>query len=209
MYTLYYNIFSQASRRVVALMEQAGLNYELINVDLGAGEHMAPAFLQVNPNHQVPSFKDAETGLHIHESNAILRYLCSKHQLEDWYPEDAVARAEVEQWLDWSQCRFNPAVTAVVLNQVFLGDKGDKAAIEQGLAGLKECWPILDAALQQGSYLAGDKPTIADLAVAACVFQLQLAEIQPATDKTATWFAGMMQLPGFQAALPKPCASDE
>ncbi len=120
---LYHNPYSQHSRRVVALLEEVGLAHELRPVAMEKGEHLTPAYLAINPNHQIPTLIDGE--LKIHESNAILRYLCAKHELEDWYPSAPKARAMVDQWLDWGTSRLGPAVVDIVLNKVFLGDKGD------------------------------------------------------------------------------------
>src|SRR5688572_21521856 len=143
MYVLYHFPYSQHARRVVSLLEEAGLQYELRHVDMGKGEHVSPAYLAINPNHQVPTLLDGD--IKIHESNAILRYLCVKHALENWYPADLRARAAVEQWLDWNQCRLSPAVVDIVLNSVFLGDRGDAAAIERGRLKLRELEPILES----------------------------------------------------------------
>jgi glutathione S-transferase len=103
MYILYHFPYSQHARRVVSLLEAAGLPYELRHVDMGQGEHLSAAYLAINPNHQVPTLLDGD--LTVHESNAILRYLCHKHDLTDWYPADAKHRARVEQWLDWNQAK--------------------------------------------------------------------------------------------------------
>ena len=99
MYKLYQHPYSQHSRRVVSLLEETGLEYEPMLVDLLNAEHMSAQYLAINPNHQIPTLVDGDTRLH--ESNAILRYLCVKHALTDWYPDDLPARAAVEQWLDW------------------------------------------------------------------------------------------------------------
>ena len=106
MYTLFHSPFSQHARRVVSLMIEAGLEYQLRHVAMEKGEHLSPAYLAVNPNHQVPTLLDGD--VKIHESNAILRYLCLKHDLTQWYPQALPARAAVEQWLDWNQCRLSP-----------------------------------------------------------------------------------------------------
>jgi glutathione S-transferase len=92
---LYHHPYSQHSRRVVALLEEVGLAHELRPVALDQGEHLTPAYLAINPNHQVPTLIDG--AVKIHESNAILRYLCAKHELENWYPSAPAARAAVDQ----------------------------------------------------------------------------------------------------------------
>jgi glutathione S-transferase len=200
MYALYQFPMSPASRRVVSLLAQCDLSFETRNVDMMVGQHMSPEYLAVNPNHQVPTLLDGD--LKIHESNAILRYLCNRHALESWYPNDARARAKVDQWLDWTQCRFVTAMRDIVLNEVFLGEKGDKAAAQRGRERLKELLEIIEKGLDN-LFLAADTPTIADLALASCVYQLTFAGIQPESTKTRQWFERVSQLKGFKASLPK------
>jgi glutathione S-transferase len=156
--------------------------------------------LAINPNHQVPTLVDGDVT--IHESNAILRYLCAKHDLNGWYPEDLPARAKVEQWLDWNQCRLSPAVVDIVLNGVFLGAAGDRAAVERGLSRLPELWSVLEAGLAETPFVAGSRPTIADLSLASSVFQLTFANITPAERATAAWFKRVGELDGFRRSLP-------
>lgn len=201
MYTVYGHPFSQHSRRVVTLLELAGLPYELVRVALDKGEHREPAYLALNPNHQVPTLIDGD--LTLHESNAILRYLANKHALTDLYPTEPVARARVDQWLDWNQCRVAPAVLDVVYNKMFAGPHADAAAIARGEERLRELTPILDAALSRRDHVAGPRMTLADISVATNVFQLGLTGDAPRTASITRWFETMSALPAFQAALPQ------
>ena len=122
MYILYHFPYSQHARRVVSLLEAAGLPYELRHVDMAKREHLSAAYLAINPNHQVPTLIDGD--LTLHESNAILRYLCQKHGLTDWYPADLKHRARVDQWLDWNQSQLSPAVIGIVRNTLLPGRQG-------------------------------------------------------------------------------------
>ena len=201
MYTLFHSPFSQHARRVVSLMIEAGLEYQLRHVAMEKGEHLSPAYLAVNPNHQVPTLLDGDVT--IHESNAILRYLCVKHALHDWYPQDPAKRAAVEQWLDWNQCRLSPAVVDIVLNSVFLGERGDAAAVERGRNKLRELEPILEAGLAGKNFLADERATIADLSLASSVFQLGFASIHPAGTHTRRWFERVSAIEGFRRSLPQ------
>lgn len=201
MIRLYMSPYSQHSRRVVSLLEEAGIAYEPVIIDLGADEHNSDAYLAINPNHQVPTLIDGN--VKIHESNAILRYLCLKHDLADWYPQDLSKRADVEQWLDWNQSRLSSTVVDIVLNTVFMGEHGDKEAIKRGTKKLQELAPILGNRLMDRDYLAGAAPTIADLSVASGIFQLGFADAIPVDKRIGDWFARMNALSGFQASLPK------
>lgn len=200
MYVLYHNPYSPHARRVVSLLEEAGLAYELCHVAMDEGEHLSPAYLAINPNHQVPALLDGN--VKIFESNAILRYLCIKHVLLNWYPQDLPARAAVEQWLDWNQCRLAPAMVDVVLNKVFLGEAGDKEAVVRGEKKLAELIPILDAGLQDCRFLAGETPTIADLSVASNIYQLGLAKAVTPSARMASWYQRISGLAGYRKSLP-------
>jgi glutathione S-transferase len=201
MYVLFHSPYSQHARRVLSLLIEAGLEFQLRHVAMEKGEHMSPEYLAINPNHQVPTLLDGD--IKIHESNAILRYLCVKHALNDWYPSDLTQRAVVEQWLDWNQCRLSPAVVDIVLNSVFLGESGDKAAIERGRMRLQELEPMIEHGLAGRAFLAGARPTIADLSLASSVFQLGFARITPAGEHTRRWFERMGMVEGFRRSLPE------
>lgn len=206
MYTLYHFPFSQHGRRVIALLEAAELPYRVQHIAMDKGEHHSPAYLAINPNHQVPTLVDGD--LVIHESNAILRYLCIKHSLSEWYPSDPARRASVDQWLDWNQCRFSPAVIDIVLNRVFLGPEGDAAAIVRGEQRLTELAPILESGLSEKPFLTGDTPTIADLSVSSNVTQLGLAGATPTSPAITGWMQRLGDIPAVrfsnQALQPQP-----
>lgn len=201
MYTLYIHPASQVSRRVMALLEIADLGYDAKPIALDKGEHLSPAYLAINPNHQVPTLVDGD--VKIHESNAILRYLCHKHDLKDWYPANLARRAAVEQWLDWNQCRLGPVVVDIVLNTVFLGDNGDQQAIERGQTLLPELMSILSSALEKQDYLTGNTPTIADLSVASNITQLAFAKVSPVHLPIIDWIDRVNEIEGFAKTQPE------
>jgi glutathione S-transferase len=167
---------------------------------MAKGAHLSADYLAINPNHQVPTLVDGD--LVLHESNAILRYLCHKHGLSDWYPADPKHRARVDQWLDWNQSRLSPAVIDIVFNTVFAGARRDEQAIVRGHAKLRELGPILDAGLASSDYLTGAKPTIADLSVASNLYQLGLAEAVLPGAQVAAWYQRMSAMECFRRSLP-------
>ena len=201
MVTLYSFPFSQHSRRVVSLLEETGIAYQSEFVDMSKGEYQSDAYRAVNPNCQVPTLVDGN--LKIHESNAILRYLCVKHQLHDWYPEDPQLRGTIEQWLDWNQCILGPTVVDIVLNQVFLREHGDKQAVERGMKKLPELAAILDQGLEGKAFLAGDRPSIADLSLASNIFHLSLADVQFDNANIQAWYQRVSEREGFRRSLPE------
>ncbi|MEZ5483510.1 MAG: glutathione S-transferase family protein [Porticoccaceae bacterium] len=151
MYQLFSFPLSQHSRRVISLLEEVGIPYENHNINLMANEHMSESYLKINPNHKVPTFIDGD--VKIHESNAILRYLCIKHQLFDWYPNNTKTVANVEQWLDWNQCQLSPLVVDIVLNRMILGAKGDQNVAIQAEKNIQLLFTIMEEHLEAGRYL--------------------------------------------------------
>lgn len=204
MYELYMSPLSQHSRRVVSLLAEADIAYTPRPVAVEKGEHMSPDYIAINPNHQVPALKvDGDVLL---ESNAIMRFLCDKHGLETWYPKDTLARAHVDQWLDWNQCRLGPTVTQLVLNKVFLGPNGDSQAIAQAEQKLPEVLGVLENRLAGRTFVANERPTIADLSIASNLFQLGFADAVPKSPNIGAWFGRVAELRGYRASLPPPPA---
>jgi glutathione S-transferase len=91
----------------------------------------------------------------------------------------------------------------IVLNSVFLGPAGDRVAVERGLSRLPELWSVLEAGLAKTPFVAGARPTIADLSLASSVFQLTFANITPPEPATAAWFQRVGELDGFRKSLPR------
>ncbi|WP_300545665.1 glutathione S-transferase family protein [Maricaulis sp.] len=203
MYKLYHFPFSQHARRVVTLLEAAGLPYTLEHVAMDAGEHLTPAYLAINPNRQVPTL--VCDGLKIHESTAIMRYLCNRHGLEDWYPSALPVRAEIDQWVDWTQSRMAQAVIDIVFNSVFApAHMRDHAAIERGKARMSELAPMIEARLDGRDWIAGtDRPSIADVVIASNISQLQLAGWRPANGNFKAWYGRVCAIEAFAKTLPE------
>lgn len=202
MYELYMSPLSQHARRVVSLLEETGIPYTPKPVALEKGEHMSPAYLAINPNHQVPALRVEEQILL--ESNAIMRFLCDEHGLDTWYPKSGLARARVDQWLDWNQTRLGGSVTQLVLNKVFLGPNGDMQAAERAEKHLAEVFGVLETHLEGRTFVAADHPTIADLSIASNCFQLGFAGAAPTSPNIGAWLGRVSELRGYRASLPPP-----
>lgn len=193
MYERYHFPFSQHGRRIISLLEEAKLDYKITLIDMMVGDHMSEEYLALNPNHQVPTLVDENFILY--ESNAILRFLCEKHELEQWYPSDHKIRAQVNLWLDWNQCQMSKTTVDIVLNSVFLGENGDKEAVEKAKVRLQELNQVLENQLTDKMYLVGDSMTIADLSLASNIF--------PEGPALSSWYVRMSNLPGFKKSLPE------
>lgn len=200
-YTLYHSPLSQHARRVHALLEEASISYTLHPIAIERGAHLDPSYVAINPNHQLPTLVIDDEPLG--ESNAILRYLCNAHGLTQWYPIEARARARVDHWLDWNQCRLADPVTQLVINVAILGDKGDPKVIESSRRRIPGILDILEHHLEGREFVASDShPTIADLSIASNITQLGFAQATPTSSNITRWYSSVAQLPGFAASLP-------
>jgi glutathione S-transferase len=201
MYKLYSSPISPYCLRVIALLEIAGLEYELINLDFETAEYLSPEYLKINPNHQVPTFINDD--LKIHESNAILRYLCLKHGLGSLYPENVEDRARLEQLLDWSQCRIAPVMHDIVMNTIFIIEELKPDVLKNSQEVLIELYSILSDNLGENNYLLGSEMTIADIALVTSVNLLDLTGHPPKQKNLVNWRASMNQKKGIKGNLAK------
>lgn len=199
-------LFSQHTRRVVALLEQTGLNYELRAVDLDQGAHLQEPFARLNPNRQVPVLEHGE--LVLWESHAILRYLCRQFELKDWYPAAPAAQARVDQWLDFSHCRLLQPVTTVALDSLFPEQFGNPAAAAAAQVEIQRHFQVMLSGLQQGAWFGGAQPCLADLSLGSQLDQLVLAGLLPELPAAVGgWYRALGELPGVRAAQPSLVAA--
>ena len=83
-------------RKISIALEELGLDYEVVPVDLGANAQLSPAFLKLNPNHKIPVLEDG--GLAIWESGAILLHLGEKYGVGKILPADPALRMAAIQY---------------------------------------------------------------------------------------------------------------
>ena len=172
-----------------------GLNalaHERVPVDLAAGEHKQPAFLELNPKGEIPVLADGN--FTVADSQAILIYLAEKFELNDWYPDDALDRARIQFWLSTAAKEIAHGVAAARLVKVFGAERDYDAAIAAGYQLLD----LIDGHLAQRVWLHGQHPTIADIAVFPYV---ALAgdggiDLSPYAHVLA-WITRIKSLPGF------------
>ena len=93
-------------RKISIMLEEVGLPYQAVPVDISKGEQFKPDFLQINPNNKIPAIVDEDTGQSIFESGAILLYLAEK--TGKLLPDNANDKWQVMQWLMWQMAGQGP-----------------------------------------------------------------------------------------------------
>ncbi|MDD1780209.1 glutathione S-transferase family protein [Enterovibrio sp. ZSDZ35] len=131
---------------------------EVYAVDYLAGEHKSGAYLALNPLGEIPLLADGD--FLIRDSQAILIYLAQKHQLTEWWPQEAKSQALVAQWLSFAANNIARGPNDARLHDLF-GISLDVASARQNALS---CTNILDNHLATHRWLVGDTPTLADIA---------------------------------------------
>ncbi|OHV25813.1 glutathione S-transferase [Rhizobium sp. RMa-01] len=189
---LYYHPLSGHSHRVHLFLSLLGLPYELVEVDMAAGAHKAPEFLKLNPFGQVPMLDD--DGTVIADSSAILVYLARKYGRTDWLPEGALAAARVQKWLSVAAGEIAYGPCAARLVTVFSAD----FRADEVIARAHRILALIEAELSGRSFLLGDDPVIADVALYSYIANAPEGNVDlSAYPNVRAWLARIEALPGF------------
>ncbi|MCH7835220.1 MAG: glutathione S-transferase N-terminal domain-containing protein, partial [Proteobacteria bacterium] len=93
-------------QKISIMLEECGLEYNTVPVDIGRGDQFKPDFLRISPNNRMPAIVDQDTGISVFEGGAILIYLAETSGR--LLPTDQAARFEVLQWLFWQAGGLGP-----------------------------------------------------------------------------------------------------
>lgn len=156
-------------RKVLWICDELSIEYTREDWGRGFRPTSDAEFISINPIGLVPAVID--DGQVLRESNTIVRYLASKHKAADLYPTDPLARARIEQWMDWANYE-----TSISLRGAFLGGMLNEPPwnnpwfIEQGRRQITKEVGQLEAHLAAtGPYVTGEAFTIADIPIGLVV----------------------------------------
>lgn len=161
-YVVYGMAASGNCHKVKMALEHLRLPYQWREIDTVKGETRTPSFLVMNPNGKVPVLAIDENTF-LPESNAILWYLAEGTSL---VPSDRLARAHVLQWMFFEQYSHETAIAVARYLRAFLKRNTDPRLPDlekRGYAALG----VMDRHLAEHQYFAGDRLSIADLALYA------------------------------------------
>ena len=151
--------------KVSIMLEETGLAYRAIPVDIGRGEQFAPAFLEISPNNKIPAIVDHDgpdgQPLAMFESGAILLYLAEK--TGQLVPGDARGRWSVVQWLMFQMGHVGPMLGQVNHFRTYAPEP-IPYAVERYTNEAGRIYGVIDKRLARSRYLAGDDYTVADIA---------------------------------------------
>jgi len=152
--------------KITMFLEEAGVEYRIVVVNISAGEQFKPDFLAVAPNNRIPAIVDhapkgGGTPISVFESGAILLYLAEK--TEQFIPADLRGRTEVLQWLFWQMGGLGPMAGQ---NHHFVTYATERIeyAMTRYINETNRLYGVLNKRLADRAFVAGDAYSIADMA---------------------------------------------
>ena len=199
MLTLYDYLPSQNAWKVRLLLNHLGRPYRTVPVSIFEGEGQAAAFRRINPTGTVPAIQ-LEDGRVLAESNAILAYLAEG---TPYLPADPFERAKVQQWLHFEQERVE-SVIGSLRHWMMTGKLARRSAdmIEAKRSAAVRTLGMLESELATRPFIAGDRYSIADMAIFAYASRAQEAGLSlEAHAQLRAWIARVEAQPGFLATM--------
>ncbi len=188
--------------KITILLEELGLPYNVVPVNIGKGDQFTPDFLAISPNNKIPAIVDPDgpggAPISVFESGAIMTYLARK--TGRFYPSDERGRVEVEQWLMWQMGGFGPMLGQNHHFRFYAPEKIEYA-MTRYLNETHRLYGVLNKRLADRAYVAGEY-SIADMAIVgwAKLWERQgmdLAEFP----HVKRWLEGLMARPQVEAGL--------
>jgi GST-like protein len=189
--------------KIAMMLEECGLPYRIVEVDILRGAQFAPDFLRISPNNRIPAIIDtaaAGGSLSVFESGAILQYLAEKSgQL---LPADPRGKYDVLQWLFWQVGGLGPMAGQAHHFRAFASEVVPYG-IKRYTDEVNRLYGVMDRRLADRPYLAGEY-SIADIACWPWIVSHErqgqsLADVP----HVQRWFAAIRERPAVRRAYEK------
>lgn len=188
--------------KVAILLEELGIDYTLIPLNISKGEQFTPEFLAISPNNRMPAIVDhAVDGapVTVFESGAILYYLARK--TGRFMPSDAIGEKEVLEWLFWQTGNQGP-MAGQLSHFVNYAPEDVPYAKTRYLNEYDRCVAVLERRLEGRDWIVGDAYSIADMICWPWVLIAKPlgASLEPYANVTR-WRAAIKDRPAVQRAV--------
>ncbi len=191
------------------MLEECGLPYRLVPVNIGKGEQFTPEFLAISPNNRMPAIVDhapeptkpgGGAPISVFESGACLLYLAEK--TGKFGGTDLRSRYAVTQWLMWQMGGLGPMAGQNGHFQLYAPEK-IPYAIERYSKEADRLYGVLNAQLgRTGAYVAGADYSIADMAIFPWIRTWKAQKMDlPKFPHITRWYDTMFQRPAVKRGL--------
>lgn len=160
-----YEFGPTRSLRARWMLQELGVEFEALTVNLAAGEHRHPEFLQINPAGKVPVLVDGD--LILNESVAIVQYLGEKYPEGGFIPTDARLRADAHRWTLFTVTELEQPLWRISRHTALLPEE-DRSPADVALAR-RDFLPmatVLENHMKGRAHVVGDRVTTADFIIA-------------------------------------------
>jgi GST-like protein len=187
-------------RKISIMLEELGLPYRAIPIDINANEQFAPAFLAISPNNKIPAIVDRDTGIALMESGAILLYLADKTGRLRSGGKNGWA---VIEWLMLQMASVGPMLGQA--HHFLRFNRGKSEYAEKRYGGeAKRLYGVLDRRLAEAEFLAGEY-SIADIATFPWIARYEWHGIDWALyPHLKRWYAAVASRPAVQRGYQVP-----
>jgi glutathione S-transferase len=194
-----YGIPRSRAIRVLWMLEELGVPYENVKVDF-IDDVRKPEYLKINPNAHIPALQDGD--LTLWESLAINLYLARKYDKGLW-PKTLEDEGRAYQWSIWAMTELEEPLLTAASNRVFLPEaERDAKKADDAAERVKKPVGVLEGALKDRQWLAGDSFTVADVNVASILVWARLARIDLSdAPKAQAWLGRAAGRPAFKRVL--------
>lgn len=184
--------------KISIMLEECGLEYDVIPIDIGAGEQFRPDFLRISPNNRIPAIVDHDTGVSLFEGGAILVYLAEKSgQL---LPRDDKGRFDVLQWLFWQAGNLGP-MAGQLSHFVNYAREKVQYAHDRYANEYDRLLAVMEVRLRDREFLAGEY-SIADIASFPWVLPYRrLGNDLDRFPNVRRWFDALKERPGVRKGV--------
>jgi glutathione S-transferase len=197
---LYYHPFSTFARRVRIALIEKNIPAELVEVDMVARAHRAPAYLALNPYGRVPTLE--EDGFVLYESTAILEYLEATHPTPPLVPADARGRALVAMHMKLCDLQLARQTGTIIFPKRFLPkERWNEEAMAQAKKEIDKHLEVLENQLKGKEYLVADRYSLVEVCYTPFVEFFSLVEVTP-PPAVAAWTARMLARPSAKETSP-------
>jgi glutathione S-transferase len=170
-----YEFAPTRSIRVRWMLQELGVDFEAITVNLAAGEHRRPDFLKINPAGKLPVLVDDD--LVLTESVAIVLYLAEKYPHKRFLPTDIKQRSQVYRWLLFTATELEQSLQRIARHtKVYPEHLRLPAEVSVARQDFADMVVALEAHMQGHQFMVGNTVTVADF---VCAYTLDWAnEVQ-------------------------------
>ena len=160
-------------RKVSIMLEELGVPYTPIAINIGQDEQFQPHFLEIAPNNKIPAIHDHETGVKMMETGAIMLYLAEKYGR---FLGEGTDRWKCVEWLMWQMGGLGPM--AGQAHHFLRFNKGEAPYAEERYGKeTRRLYRVLNERLTGRDFITGSDYTIADMACWPWISRFEWQEI--------------------------------